>query len=154
MFVVERDRREPRTLTKLVYCRCISPIARGKAFGRLRRQQEMDMVRHKAIRPDLDGSFMAALCKQVAIEPLLRVANLQSDNPILYVVYTDENIIAYWAAFSIYKIESRHYHEWIIWRRVLKCYTINGERFAWDIAPSRPNGGKICHNTFNCFLLS
>jgi hypothetical protein len=31
----------------------------------------MDMVWHKAIRPDLDGSFTAALSKQVSIERVI-----------------------------------------------------------------------------------
>ena len=56
-----------RALTKPVYCRCVSSMVR-EAFGRLRREHEMDMARHQAIRPDLDGSFTAALCKEVAIE--------------------------------------------------------------------------------------
>jgi hypothetical protein len=50
----------------------------------------MDMVQHKAIRPDLDGSLTAALCKRVAIE---RVVGGIEENclaaiaPLSYVIW-------------------------------------------------------------------
>src|SRR5262249_26065915 len=53
-----------------------------EAFGRRRRRDDMDVVRHEAVRPRLDAGTVETLCRDAQIGEIIRVAEESPLRPI------------------------------------------------------------------------